>query len=248
MKNLIKRIINRLKRMVFKPAPLKPSEPYDFDKSNPLGGGGERVDITFNPKVNLDFDVLDMYQRCHYRRYQFAIEQITTGSICGDFACGTGYGSVMLGTKASQVVGMDLNDHVVRQIAERYKKYPHVQFKNDNLLHIDYVDYFDFIVSFETIEHFCDEDTIKLAHIYQKALKKGGKLIFSTPYMQAYSAEDVEKNGFHLSFYYDEEKMSKLLTSCGFEIVFFKFQNYITYTIDDETQKKEFLIGVAQKI
>ncbi len=219
-------------------------EPYDFNKSNPLGGNGERVDITYKP--NIDFSKLDMYQKSHFRRYQFATDLISIGDICGDFACGTGYGSAMLVTKASKVIGMDLNSHVITEIIERYKKTPNLAFYNDNLLNLNYENYFDCIVSFETVEHFYDHDVLTLIKLFAKALKTNGKFIFSTPYMQERS-EAAEKLGFHLSFYFSEEKIAKLLAECGLEIVLYKFQNYDTHTIESSLAKKDFIICVAKK-
>lgn len=221
------------------------TEPYDFNKSNPLGGDGERVDITYNS--TLDFRRLDIYQKSHFKRYEFATDVINTDDVCGDFACGTGYGSVMLSAKASSVVGVDLNDHVISQISDRYKTYSHVEFKSGNLLNLKYENYFDSIVSFETIEHFYESDIIKILQIFYKALKENGKLIFSTPYMQERS-EAAEKLGFHFTFYLNEEKIAKMLATCGFEAVLYKFQNYETHNIENNLVKKDFIICIAKKI
>src|ERR1035437_10375637 len=85
----------------------------EFEKNNPSGFGGERVDFIYDEKF--DYSKLDMYQKNHFRRYEFATKNISYNEICGDFACGTGYGSVMLTINASKVIGADLNSKVIKK-------------------------------------------------------------------------------------------------------------------------------------
>lgn len=217
---------------------------YDFDKNNPLGDGGERVDFTYSE--NLDISKLDMYQQNHIQRYLFAENIIQEGEDCGDFACGTGYGSVILSKKANSVLGIDLNKKVITEITKRYANIPNVTFQNKNLLDINIENQFDSIISFETIEHFTEENIYKLLGLYNKALKSGGKLIFSTPYMQEES-ENAIKMGFHLTFYINEEKVEKWLNATGFYLEKVYYQNYKTHSIHEQLDIKEFLICIVRK-
>ncbi len=121
----------------------------EINKQN-LDGNGERIDIYYKRYLNLY--TLDMYQKSHYFRYEFAKDFISSGDFCGDFACGTGYGSVMLAEKSQKVIGVDINSTVIDEIKKRYKKIGNVNFINANLLDIEYDSFFDAIVSFETIE------------------------------------------------------------------------------------------------
>ena len=242
------RIIKRaVKKILGIPRHSHGSEEYDFNKSNPLGGNGERVDIQLQGQTDIDFEKLDMYQKSHFKRYQFAKTIVQPGEVCGDFACGTGYGSVMIAEKAKHVTGADLDTVVVNAIKERYKEKQNVTFLNENLLHLTFANHFDTIVSFETIEHFTEENIKKLLKIYNVALKENGKLIFSTPYMQERS-EDAVKLGFHLTFYIDEQKINSWLNEAGFKATIFKYQNYSTHHIHDKLDKKDFIICVATKI
>lgn len=218
---------------------------YDFNKSNPLGGDGERVDIQLQKKFNSE--KFDIYQKNHFKRYEFAKDIISIGDICGDFACGTGYGSVLISDKADKVIGVDLDSKVINTIKERYKKNSNITFSNENLLNITYEDFFDVIISFETIEHFAERDIKSLLKIFSNSLKKNGKLIFSTPYNQEES-DAALKLGFHLTFYIDEEKIKNWLEEAGFKIDTIKYQNYETHLIQDVLDNKEFIICVATKM
>ena len=218
---------------------------YNFDKSNPLGGKGERVDFTYSNR--LDIKKLDMFQLNHYRRYEFACKIIEKTGTCGDFACGTGYGSVMLSKISKKVIGADINSGVIKVITKRYRHITNVEFLNANLLDITFNSIFDHIVSFETIEHFSEENIPVLLGIYSKSLKPGGKLIISTPYLQECN-DAALKLGHHLTFYIDEAMINKWLTHAGFKPLLYKYQNYHTHIIEDALEKKDFIICVAQKI
>jgi len=236
MKNILLKLFNRN-------TPKQP-ESYDFDKNNPLGDGGERVDFTYSD--NLDISKLDLYQQNHIQRYLFAKRIIQQDCDCGDFACGTGYGSVILSKKANSVLGIDLNEKVISEIKKRYQNIQNVSFENKNLLEIDFENKFDTIVSFETIEHFTEENILRLLNLYHKALKDNGQLIFSVPYMQEES-ENAKKLGFHLTFEINEDKISNWLNEIGFTVEKNYYQNYKTHTIHENLDDKEFIICIARK-
>jgi 2-polyprenyl-3-methyl-5-hydroxy-6-metoxy-1,4-benzoquinol methylase len=240
LKKILKKII-----LFFKKRLRKDIESYNFNKSNPLGGDGERVDIQLHMAFN--FDKLDMYQKSHFKRYEFAKNIITEGSVCGDFACGTGYGSVLISDKASKVIGADIDEEVITAIKERYKEKTNITFLNENLLNLKFDELLDTIISFETIEHFTEEDIKLLLKIFAKFLKENGQLIFSTPYKQERS-EGAIKLGFHLTFYIDENKINEWLNEAGFKTESIKYQNYDTHNIQNDLEKKDFIICVARKI
>jgi len=236
---LLKKIYRKFKNIVRTNA-----KPYDFNKSNPLGDNGERVDIALTEKVN--FNKLDIYQKNHWKRYEFAETCVKKEDVVGDFACGTGYGSILLASKANKVIGADINALVISKIKDRYKNVNNVQFMEADLLELSYDTYFDTIVSFETLEHFKENDIQKLLLSFSKALKSNGRLIFSTPYMQE-DSETAIKAGFHQTFYINEKKISLWLHQAGFSVKSYNYQNYDTHFIKQYLEKKEFIVGVAVK-
>lgn len=238
---LFKKVARKVKKLFSK---TSTPEVYDFNKSNPLGDNGERVDIQLTN--NLNFDDLDIYQKNHWKRYEFAKEIINSNEVCGDFACGTGYGSILLADKAKSVIGADFNAKVITAISNRYKDFENVSFLNEDLLKLNFKSEFDTIISFETLEHFKEDNIKDLLAIFYKALKTTGRLIFSTPYLQEQSDEAI-KMGFHLTFYINEAKIKNWLNEAGFRIELIKYQNYDTHKIEDDLAKKEFIICVAEK-
>jgi len=239
MKKYIK---NTLKSIAPKPA-IKMYK--RFFRPFRINGDGERVHIDY--RTPLAFENMDMYQKSHIRRYEFAQKYVQNTMTCGDFACGTGYGTVILAKKAMTAIGADIDDRVVKEIQKRYVEQKNVSFVNKNLLNLSYKNTFDVLVSFETIEHLKEKYIPKLFQIFHSAVKQKGTFIFSTPYIQKPTKEAVDP-GFHLTFNIDEEKINKWLTDAGFEKAQFLYQNYQTHDISKEISPKDFIIGIAKKI
>lgn len=216
---------------------------FSIFKKKKLDGDGERVDINY---YKMKYDHFDMYQKSHYHRYKFAQNYIQNTNAVGDFACGSGYGTMMLSEKAGSVIGADLNNEVISYIKNRYSKEKKVLFLNKNLLDLEYEDHFDVIISFETVEHFAEEDIPVLFKIYNKALKKGGSLIFSTPYNQE-KCENAIKMGFHLTFYIVEDTIKQWLSDTGFDLKRNYYQNYSKHDVVEELEHRDFIITVANK-
>lgn len=216
----------------------------DNHEISSLENRGERIDIDYRNRIN--FKKFNIYQKAHYKRYEFARSVIPFGKIVGDMACGTGYGSVILSGISKNVIGVDCDKSVIEVIQERYKKVGNVTFICENLLNLNFHSFFDNIVSFETIEHFEETDIIRLFNIFHRSLKKDGKIIFSTPYMQEESLE-AKQMGFHLTYNIDENTIIEWLGSL-YTVEVMKFQNYQTSTIEQFLDDKDFIICIAKKL
>ena len=211
-----------------------------------LSGNGERIDLDLRGNL-VDYDTFDIYQKSHFKRYEFACSSLVPHMVVGDFACGTGYGTVMLARKCRKVIGADIDTKVVKRVMGRYRTIPNVEFVVCNLLDLPYESLFDVIISFETIEHFSQESISPLFDIFRRALKTGGRLIFSTPYMQEPSAAAM-RMGFHLTYRINEGTVNDWANSAGFEIEMYKYQNYQTHAIQSQLEHKDFIICTARKI
>lgn len=216
-----------------------------IEKKIRLDGAGERVDLIFNN--NIDISRLNIYEKSHYFRYKFAQSYIKKDSVCGDFACGTGYGSIIIANRAKKVIGVDNNRIVIDEIKKRYQKNKNVEFINTNLLKLRYKSFFDFIISFETLEHFNEVNIIRLLKIYHTALKPGGELLLSTPYLQKNNIA-AKKLGFHLTFLIEENKIDEWLNKTSFDANFYAYQNYQSHLILEHLKTKDFIICIAKKV
>lgn len=204
-----------------------------------LENDGERMDIDY---FNMNYDFFDIYQKSHYKRYEFASTLVKPTDVVGDMACGSAYGSMMLLEKSMEVYAIDIDISTMNEVANRYK-YPNLHLIHGNLLDLKTNNKFDKIVSFETLEHFNPDDLKIVLKNFHNALKDDGMLIFSTPYNQEQSQVSMK---FHKSFYLTEEVIENLLGNL-FTIDSFHYQDYQTHDIKIDDGDKNFIIVVCNK-
>jgi len=131
----------------------------------------------------------------HEARYKFVMGMVK-GKIVLDLACGTGYGTkMMFGAGAKEIWGGDIDSELIGDNKEHYKE-DKIFFRKMDVAAIPFPDnYFDIVVSFETVEH-----TLKCEQFMGEAkriLREGGLFIMSTPNKIATTKLAV-KNPFHV--------------------------------------------------
>jgi SAM-dependent methyltransferase len=109
----------------------------------------------------------------HVARYRFARDRVR-GRVL-DVACGTGYGTAMLGA-----VGVDLSLEALRYA----RRHPAPYVAADAAV-LPFGRVFDAIVSFETIEHVAD--AARFVSECARVLKPGGVFLVSTPNRELWS-------------------------------------------------------------
>lgn len=146
----------------------------------------------------------------HLHRYAIAIE-LASGKTVLDIACGEGYGSNLLASKAAYVTAMDIDKAAIENASAKYKK-DNLHFKVAQAEKIAAADNeFDLVVSFETLEHLSDHDS--MIKEIKRVLKPDGLLLISTPDKKNYSDNKGYKNPFHLKELYRNEFETLLKSS-----------------------------------
>jgi SAM-dependent methyltransferase len=130
----------------------------------------------------------------HLARYRFAKER-ARGRIL-DVACGTGYGSALLGA-----VGVDRSVAALRR-----GRVPRVA---ADALRLPFGRVFDTVVSFETIEHVAD--AARFVAECARVLRPGGRLMVSTPNRELWSPRSPRPcQRFHVREFSRKEFLSVL--------------------------------------
>jgi len=139
----------------------------------------------------------------HLHRYAYAATLVKDKRVL-DLACGEGYGSKMLATTAASVVGIDIDENVVRHASAKYGC-ANLRFESGSITDLPTLaDHsFDFIICFEAIEHI-DNHQALLAEV-QRLLAPDGIFVVSTPNKALYHDESPEENPFHVKELYFEE-------------------------------------------
>ncbi len=145
----------------------------------------------------------------HWHRYLFAREY-AKGKRVLDIPSGEGYGSHLLAGVADSVVGIDIAADAVAHANEKYRR--------DNLSYlaasgtkIPLPDAsFDFIVSFEMIEHIHEQEAF-LAEV-NRLLKPDGVFLISSPNRVEYTEKTGYKNEYHVKELAHDELRAQLNT------------------------------------
>src|SRR5260370_27720021 len=114
----------------------------------------------------------------HLHRYAFANE-FATGKDVLDIACGEGYGTFLIASRARSVTGVDLSSESVVHARRKYTR-GNLHFCIGDCRQIPLqAQSVDVVASFETLEHIAEHDQF-LTEI-RRVLRPGGRLIVSSP-------------------------------------------------------------------
>jgi SAM-dependent methyltransferase len=145
----------------------------------------------------------------HLDRYKFAKSHFKSDFVVLDAACGTGYGSKILSEAAKKVIGLEKSRHAIAWAKKSYQK-ANIEFRQADLNKpLDLPDnYFDAIVSFETLEHIANQENMLIE--FKRVLKPKGLLIISTPDREIITDKAGTINKFHIKELSKKEFLSLL--------------------------------------
>jgi ubiquinone/menaquinone biosynthesis C-methylase UbiE len=139
----------------------------------------------------------------HWHRYHFTAP-LVAGLDVLDVACGEGYGSALLATRAATVIGADIAQTAVDHARSRYAAVANLSFRQADCAALPFADAnFDAVVSFETIEHIIAQEPF--LHEIRRVLRPDGLLILSCPNKAEYSDRLGVANEFHVRELYRDE-------------------------------------------
>jgi ubiquinone/menaquinone biosynthesis C-methylase UbiE len=162
----------------------------------------------------------------HIHRYNEALLYIHPDDIVLDIACGTGFGTdIIAGKTSGKVIGGDIAADAIDECRRHWQK-DNLEFKVLDGTRLDFSDqYFNKIVSFETLEH--TGQYREMVAEFARVLKPGGQLILSTPNREVSSPDGIIVNPFHIQEFTFEELKQILETSFPHVQIF--GQRYMRY-------------------
>ncbi len=139
----------------------------------------------------------------HFHRYVFA-QPLVAGKIVLDAACGEGYGSALLAETATRVVGIDRAPEVIHHANSTYSDHKNLEFLQGDCTALSQPDdSFDAVISFETLEHLEQQESMLLE--FRRVLKEDGFLVISSPDKKTYSDINGFENPFHVRELYRDD-------------------------------------------
>jgi GT2 family glycosyltransferase/ubiquinone/menaquinone biosynthesis C-methylase UbiE len=177
----------------------------------------------------------------HLFRYMFSLDYVVD-KIVLDVACGTGYGSDMLASKAKYVYGFDISRPSIDYCKVHYSR-PNLKYSMNDMRDIPFADSkFDVITCFEAIEHISESDGMKFLNETVRVLDDNGILIVSTPLDDNYANDNM----YHMADY-NKKEFSELLGKY-FEEVKMYFQEYGSKHFSEvETNERTYAVAVCKK-
>ncbi len=182
----------------------------------------------------------------HKNRYRLALNYIQHNTIILDMACGIGYGSYIIATKKKikQIDSVDISQEAIAYAKKYYGK-SNINFIQGNALTLILKeDKYDVAISFETIEHV--EDDNSLLQQFYRALKKDGFLICSTPNEKNMPFDKI-KFPHHIK-HYEPKKIKAMIEKNGFRVVDVYEQKDNLIGKPEKGEEGLFNIYVAQKV
>jgi len=165
--------------------------------SSPLPFTGERLTTTYRGQTEIE----------HLHRYLVAREWCRDKDVL-DVASGEGYGTALLAQVARRAVGVEIASGAVDHANNAYGA-NNLKFLVGDARSLPSPDAtFDVVTSFETIEHF-GEQQLFLSEV-RRVLRPGGLFIASTPDRDNYSPAESAANPFHVRELTQEEFESLL--------------------------------------
>jgi GT2 family glycosyltransferase/2-polyprenyl-3-methyl-5-hydroxy-6-metoxy-1,4-benzoquinol methylase len=157
----------------------------------------------------------------HFNRYH-AISQSVKNKRVLDAACGSGYGSGILAETAIFVNGIDISEESIDYAKNNYSK-PNVLFDVGSIDKLPFEnDSFDYVISFETIEHVNADIQERFLQEVKRVLDHNGKLIISTPDKKNYSDNSGHQNEFHIKEFYTNEFQNFLKSHFKYVVLLFQ--------------------------
>ena len=153
----------------------------------------------------------------HIERYEYAAK-IVSGNVI-DAACGCGYGSAIIAKECqnlNHITGFDIDAETI-DFANQHWKHPKNTFIVQDVTQLSLTGKFDWVVSFETIEHL--QDPVPFLKATARLTKK---LLCSVPNQDSipYSLARFPYHHRH----YTAKEISDLLQECGFKVTKLQYQ------------------------
>ena len=178
--------------------------------------------------------------KIHLRHYQRYFESLELLNRYGkretwlDCACGSGYGTRLLGDFCENIIGFDIDETAIGHAKEKYENEKCIFTSDPEIIKNEQ---FSVIFSIETIEHMIPSDGLIMLTNMRKWLRGNGYLAITTPIVPVSNPYPI--NPFH-NYEYDLEEFSELLFKSGFNISNYSSKK-VVFTDGEEKQQTIFL-------
>jgi 2-polyprenyl-3-methyl-5-hydroxy-6-metoxy-1,4-benzoquinol methylase len=180
------------------------------------------------------------YQR-HFGRYRYFLPHIRTSDLVLDIACGSGYGSEILASKAKFVQGVDLDPETIKY-AKRHHQKRNIRFDASSAERFLPKKRFDKVISIETIEHLADPEAF--LSCVAGWLRPGGEVWLTCPFSGG-EEQNIE-SPFHISEL-NRERLKAAMKGAFKDVKFFDLGGRGIFTVDTLKNKVTYIVAKGIK-
>lgn len=211
------------------------------ERIDPNSRGGfnvQRLYVYDDQKANIRRNVFDatVYER-HFKRYKFFLQYISSSDSVLDIACGSGYGSQILASKARSVHGVDADPKTIEYARSHYAG-NNIRFDVSPAETFVPANKYDKVISIETIEHLVDPDAF-LERV-KGWLKPGGELWLTCPLNQ--DRENNIESPFHISEL-TKERLNGIMNRCFKDVKLFELNEGDLFAADSLKNQVTFIVA-----
>ncbi|MHB8131584.1 MAG: methyltransferase domain-containing protein [Mobilitalea sp.] len=198
----------------------------------------QRLYIYDDPQLGIHKGVFDsvVYER-HFKRYKFFLQHINASDCVLDIACGSGYGTEILASKARSVHGVDTDPKTI-EYARRHHGRANVTFDASSAENFTPTGRYDKIISVETIEHLADPD--KFIECAKEWLNPGGELWLTCPLVQ--DEESSTESPFHISEL-TKERLNRIMKRCFKDVEIFELNDGQFFALDTLKNRVVYIVA-----
>jgi len=203
----------------------------------------QRLYIYDDPDMGIRRNVLDKdaYER-HFQRYKIFLDKIVSADAILDIACGSGYGSEILASKARSVLGVDADLKTI-EYARRHHTRPNITFDVSSAETFTAPGRFDKVISVETIEHLPNPENF--LERTKGWLKPGGELWLTCPLSQDRGSKT--ESPFHISEL-NKEKLSQIMNRYFKEVKLLELKDSQFFASDTLKNQVVYVVGRGKNI